>query len=270
LAAILTSALNRRSVLEALRARRTYAVTGDRILLSFTADGAPMGSILPAASPRRFDVCAMGLSPFESVGILKNGKRVAELSGAGVANAHDSAYILRIDFGWGSMTSREVTDWRVEARVAGGEVTRVVPCFAGGAGSTEKVNAVTERSAHAVAVRAFTSRANPRPTSGVVLEVAGTGDSRIQVSVEAEHAGRRHACGMSARIGELLAGDAWTVVSDVFSAPRVRLGYAYRLADVSVTGSWTDPEPADGDFYLLRALQRNGHMAWSSPIWFRG
>jgi hypothetical protein len=32
-------------------------------------------------------------------------------------------------------------------------------------------------------------------------------------------------------------------------------------------GSWTDPTPPAKGLYYLRARQRDGEMAWSSPIW---
>lgn len=50
LAAIFTEALTRKAVLEALRARHTYATNGARIWLEVSIDDKPMGSTLPPAS----------------------------------------------------------------------------------------------------------------------------------------------------------------------------------------------------------------------------
>ena len=44
LMAALCEELRASGILEAIRARRTYALTGDRIEVDFTVDGAPMGS----------------------------------------------------------------------------------------------------------------------------------------------------------------------------------------------------------------------------------
>jgi hypothetical protein len=49
LTAVLAKELTREAVLDALRARRCYATTGPRVLLEFTVDGAPMGSVLRVA-----------------------------------------------------------------------------------------------------------------------------------------------------------------------------------------------------------------------------
>jgi hypothetical protein len=37
---------------------------------------------------------------------------------------------------------------------------------------------------------------------------------------------------------------------------------------LDVIATWQDPEPpSDEHYYYLHVVQRDGHMAWSSPIW---
>jgi hypothetical protein len=72
---------------------------------------------------------------------------------------------------------------------------------------------------------------------------------------------------VTSALGELLTRDRWAAISDVFSAPKLRLGQAHGLSETRLSGTWTDPDPAPGDFYLLRVQQANGHTAWTSPIW---
>jgi len=35
----------------------------------------------------------------------------------------------------------------------------------------------------------------------------------------------------------------------------------------NISYTWEDPAPRAGDYYYVRILQRDGHRAWSSPIW---
>jgi hypothetical protein len=56
LAAILSRTATREAILEALRARRTYATSGPRILLRVALDGEPMGSVVGAAPSRTLAV----------------------------------------------------------------------------------------------------------------------------------------------------------------------------------------------------------------------
>ena len=72
LTAVLAERLDRASIFEAIRNRRNYATTGARIVLEFTADGAPMGSILPAKGPVTLAVRVEGTAPIDRVEIVRN------------------------------------------------------------------------------------------------------------------------------------------------------------------------------------------------------
>ena len=64
--------LDRSSLIEALRNRRTYATTGARILLDFTAAGLPMGAI---GTAQEVKCCAKvhGVEPIRLIEIIKDG-----------------------------------------------------------------------------------------------------------------------------------------------------------------------------------------------------
>lgn len=80
LAAILTDELDRVSVLEALRERRTYATNGPRILLDVYLDDAPMGttmSLKPGADSKPLlRVFAAGVEPIERIDVVSGGAGV--------------------------------------------------------------------------------------------------------------------------------------------------------------------------------------------------
>lgn len=65
LAAVYADELTRDGVWNGLWARETYAVTGERILLRFTADGHPMGSTVPVGRPVRFHAEIHGTGPLD-------------------------------------------------------------------------------------------------------------------------------------------------------------------------------------------------------------
>jgi hypothetical protein len=86
LAAILTEDLTRRSVLEALRARRVYATSGARILLQVELDGAPMGSTVnvAASGPERvLAVKVVGTAPIAEIHLIRSGRVVDRRPGEG-------------------------------------------------------------------------------------------------------------------------------------------------------------------------------------------
>jgi hypothetical protein len=76
LAAVMTEEATREAVLAALRARRTYATNGPRILLRARLGGRPMGSAVPAV-PSELVVRVVAASSLERVDLIRSGQ-VAE------------------------------------------------------------------------------------------------------------------------------------------------------------------------------------------------
>jgi hypothetical protein len=86
LAGIYASDRTRDAVWEALEARRTFATSGERILLEVRLGTRWMGEEIPASGlPERlvFRVVARGTAPIESIELLENGTPAASLSGSG-------------------------------------------------------------------------------------------------------------------------------------------------------------------------------------------
>jgi hypothetical protein len=71
LAAVLAEENSRESIWHSLSHRRTYATTGTRIYLYFTADGHHMGSTYEAARPPQFHVRVGGTNRIDSVQLVK-------------------------------------------------------------------------------------------------------------------------------------------------------------------------------------------------------
>ena len=57
--------------MEALKARRCYGTTGQRILLEVTADGKPMGASYQTNQPPEISVNVVGTAPIERVDIFR-------------------------------------------------------------------------------------------------------------------------------------------------------------------------------------------------------
>jgi uncharacterized protein DUF3604 len=74
LTAVAADELSRDAVFDALKARRCYATTGERIELSFSINHEPMGSVLTAPETLRLHVKASGTQPIKRAEVFRNGE----------------------------------------------------------------------------------------------------------------------------------------------------------------------------------------------------
>jgi len=267
LTGVIAESPSRNSILEALRKRRCYAVTGDRIELGFNLDGHPMGSQLPSQTRRRLECQVAGCARLRSVRILKNGQYVNEFPLTAAEVTPSEANWVALDFGWGSMQGDNLTQWRIGLQVIGGEIERVNPRFSGGQGSVTMLNGIRSQGRSDLVIEAFSSRRNTRPVNGLALKVVGGPETRLELNIEAQQDAAVLSRQVSSSLAELAGEDAWAAMSDLFSCPRLRLGQLCASQQTEFAGSWTDPRPGENDFYYLEVMQCNGQMAWSSPIW---
>lgn len=78
LAAVWAESLTRRSIFEALKARRTYALTGARIILKMTVNGELMGGELPPSDNAEIKIDVWAPSKIKKVQVIKNTNLLVE------------------------------------------------------------------------------------------------------------------------------------------------------------------------------------------------
>jgi hypothetical protein len=121
LMACMAHELTRDSLWEAFLARRVYGVTGDRIQLEFTVNGAPMGSIIEASHRQKVQVKVRGsdaLDRIETWNLPRPGER--------------TRFKLRIEVGWGPRPNEmNMPDryWQGELLLSDGCFLNYEPCW---------------------------------------------------------------------------------------------------------------------------------------------
>jgi hypothetical protein len=267
LTAVAATALTREAVFAALKARRTCAVTGDRIELELQCGPAGPGDLLPAAAPRRFDIAIRPLGPIDYVQLLRNGETAALWPGpAPTPDPGPGRFLLPVDWGWGRMGHAELTDWDIDIAVEGGEIARILPCFCGGP-DVDRVNLVTAESPTRARIRSFTSRRNSRPINGIQLLIDAAASARLRLTAAARAEDDSGECRLDAPLDDLLRDDLWAKPLRRFSSPRLRLGQAHRADALALHTRWQDPAQGRAS-YILKVQQKNGHCAWTSPLLF--
>lgn len=274
------AALTRAEIWQALWARRTYALTGDRIALQFAVNGRPMGASIPSAHQRHITFCVAAGAPIDYVDVVKNGELMCRFSrpdfrpddvaiGAGEEMTLRTKVFLEV--GWGERGVR--TDWDVELGISDGRLLSVEPRFRGGemVAPTEQSSSTppSYHSSHwepdgSRGVRFCTTTfGNPNNSTpamqGVCLDVEMPREAQVRAVIN----GRR----VELPLRRLLEGAHAGRLAKIGSAG-YRLHRAPRLWEIDWQGDLTDVSRDDGrcDVYALRVRQMNDQWAWSSPI----
>jgi hypothetical protein len=267
-AAVWARALTRRDLWAALGARRTYALTGDRIMVALAVNGQPMGTVLPWCRHRRIDVAVVGGAPLDVVDVVHNDRVLHRWWPVRAETTPTGPYKVSVEVGWGDRDTP--VDWRIDLMVVGGTLMSVEPRLRGPevvsprhAGSATSVTASWVRPEPHRVVLAVRTCGNPGPrvpaTQGMCLEVDGDPTTRI--------VGRINQQPVDLRIADLLESGHSGVLAGFRSA-------AYRFGRAAARGEYAgafslvhDGVPGRRDWYYVRVRQVNDQWAWTSPVW---
>ena len=264
--------LSRRAIFEAIRDRRTYATSGERIAVEFAINGQPMGSELPFTSDRQIDVRVEGQDSIQMIELVRSGQVIERYfpgdHSQGPAQLPGRAK-CRVRYGWGPWAQFEagrVCLWDMTIRVAGGRIRRAYPCFQAAPYVEEPRDAlkvVDEQTLHLVSPTSRVKSFEEDPTKSVVLDLEGPPDAEVVVQTKepSEQTAR-------AKLG-YLRDDNLITFTGGFGAESFIIEQLVGPSDFAATVRWTDRRRDAGrsDWYYLRVTQHNGHCAWSSPIW---
>lgn len=281
--------LTRESLWEAFRSRRVYAVTGDRIAVEFTCNGAPMGSILGSSRRRRIEARVQGWDAIDRIELLRNGRVIATHAHQGTWQTppagRRSRFRLRIETGWGPRPGElpfGSHSWDGEAGLADGRFLGWAPCWTG---RGQTVPVLGGASARFRLVSAQSAVTNPFQV-GLLLDFEADPASEFTLGLNGQTV--RDPVGVFAagsrvmwyRDDSIVRMQALTGV-DAASLERqdplfYQLAFKAKLHRAIPESGYTaslvlvDDEPLAGDAnYRIRVEQRNGQRAWSSPIWVR-
>ncbi len=271
LAAVLATELTREAIFDAIRNRRTYALTGDRIAVDFTLNGRLMGSELPYTQKRELAVTVTGWDQLDRIEILKNNRvlhRDFPMDRVPNEKSWTEPVLLRFEYGWGPWPALDMTricDWDINIELEGGVLENVQPCFQAGPLDESRRDKIVERSEKHLRVRSFTAlhqQFEDISTKAVVLKVRGGPETRVKVSLtEPTNVSLTQTFRQLAQSNEML----FTGDFPKESAMLHRLVFA----DHYHTSCRFDDmdEGKDTSWYYLRVVQANNQYAWSSPIW---
>jgi hypothetical protein len=271
LAAVIAPELTRESIFDAIRDRRTYAVTGDRIAVDFQVNGQLMGRELPYTRRRELSVNVTGWDQLDRIEILKNNRvmhRNFPMDRVPTAGSWEEPVLLRFEYGWGPWPALDMTricDWDFNITVEGGVLENVQPCFQAGPLDEARRDKIVERSGGHLRVQSFTAlrqQFEDISTKAVVLKIRGGPETNVTVALN-----KPTNVSLSQTFGQLARSNEMLFTGDFpkESAMLHRLVFADHY---HTSYKVTDTDDGEGlNWYYLRAVQANSQYAWSSPIW---
>lgn len=269
LMAALVTDFSREGIFEAIRARRTYALTGDRIELEFSVEGQPMGATIAAGNRTEVAFAVHGRDELDVVEVIQDGRvvhRAYAKEEVDAAASFDAPIQVRLEWGWGpwgALALDRVCDWAIQVDVDQGRIARFFPCLQSMPFDEQRRHRFQEHGDKGLSIRSYTARQNAyreNPNQSVVLEIEGGPDTVLRLALT-EPVEQKSAQSLA----QLARGSA-----NLFTGPFPKEGYQFhRLvarAASSLSGSCTLDVPQGRSHVYLRVRQKNGHVAWGSPV----
>jgi len=261
------------ALVEAMRQRRTYAVTGDRIELDFTINDRPMGSELVQTTDRQIDVAVIAPDSIKMIELVRNGHVIERHfpEDTAIRPALLPGQVnCRLRYGWGpwaALNLGRICDWEMHIEISGGHFINALPCFQTGPFDEQRRDQLRllkrthlHLSSHTSRVKAY----GEDPTKAVILEIeAERPDAALSIELKSPVVQK-----IITPLADLLR-DNQIHFTGTFTAESFMLQPLVGPSERRATLCWNDHRLArkNADWYYVRVLQHNNHMAWSSPIW---
>lgn len=259
LTCVLAEALTRDGVFAALRSRRCYGTTGPRIDLDFAIDGQPLGSVIDASGPVQVQASVIGCGPLESLTLYRGRDAIGQVQPTAFT-AGESSCRVRVSWRGARMRGRgRRVVWDGTIRLEDAAVLAASP-FA----FDSAADGITGQEGQQIAFASST-----------------TGDTDgIDLTLDRADGGRL--------IFESAVGLCEVELAQLHLGPEERdrqrhfdfggLGmqvcverYPEEVTEFRLQLNQTLAPPAGQRTpYFVKALQTDGHAAWSSPIYING
>jgi hypothetical protein len=269
LMAALCENLTRPEIFDAIRARRVYALTGDRIEVDFCVNDAPMGGEIEAGREVEVAYSVRGRDELEMVELIQDGVTVHRSFARETVDANEALggpLQIRLEWGWGpwaALALDHITDWCFDIRLSHGRINRFFPCLQSMPFDESRRHQFVRDGERGLLVTSYTARKNAyreNPNQSVVLDLECSPDSTLELTLK-----RPASVTTTTPVARLLARS-----HNLFVGPFPRESYQWHrivpLAASSLSGRVTLPVPESRSYVYLRAKQKNGHLAWTSPL----
>jgi hypothetical protein len=264
--------LSRTSILSAIRSRRTYALTGDRFAIDFKANGKWMGSNVNCGKTLSLEWDVMGSDELDSIELIADGHcihREAILQDYRIPNEGTIDGNVRFEWGWGpwgDLSLERISDWSFDIQIENGRFFRYSPCLQSGPFSEEHRHRIEWINECHLKVRSYTSRKDAyrqNPNQSLILSLIGDASSVIKIDYTLPIK-----TSFTHSLDSIQQDSHWNPMGPFPKESALWHRLVPRTA-LSNRGQFTYPVQRTSGYAYLRARQRNGQLAWASPVFYQ-
>lgn len=285
--------LSKESLFDAFLNRRVYGVTGDKIKLNYSLNGALMGSEISAEAPYRNEIEVEGGNAIHRIELYRNNRLIADYTHTG--KWEDSIIPDRVKFkfklecGWGAdiRIFKDMTEkkWTGSIEVDG-QILSVEKCWTNYGQHLSKIR--DDKYDFTLTTYAKTQSGKwmglaPYENQAFIFEIETNLDSSVKLIIDKHEydipvkdiLNRSQLIPLMEEAKDLIRenyGFDEYYRDDTFwhNAYKIKIhqgvpeaGYKAKFVYEAVD------KKKDEDFYMVKIYQRDGHKAWSSPIWVK-
>ena len=263
---VLADKLTRAALFDAMRQRRVYATTGERIEVLFEVDGHPMGSEINARGSASVQFEVAGRDALDVVEIIQDGAIVHRAYPTSAALESAATWQVRVEWGWGpwnDLALDRIADWDFRVSVDKGVIKRYFPCLQSGPFDEvrrHRIRAVDKSEFDVVSYSSRRGAYRGNPNNSLVLEIQGDLDTVLRLDVKSPGE-----AAVAYRFPELMESGRMFFTGP-FPAEGLLVHRPVCHGESSISGETRIQVPSGSSSVYLRARQMNGQIAWSSPI----
>lgn len=284
LGAVMAAELTRDELFDGMRARRTYATTGERIILQTSVNGTDMGSRGRYSANRSVVGKVIATAPIAEIAIVKNGEEVwrKDYVTAQQVQRLGTTETVYLNFASASFPEqpgdnpRGWRPWQGSLKVHGATLED--------AQATDFFNADVQqlRRVDDDPSMLYFSTATRGDSSAIALTLT---DIRRGARIELQlKEGREFGGGppiyrphqqlpgskVELSVADVRRGNVEVILPFGSYEDRISLRRVGSGGPMEMDFEWEDKSGLRGDNYYVRVTQLDGAMAWSSPIWIGG
>ena len=283
LAAVRTNDISRNGMFDAMKSLKTYATTGDRIILDVRLNGIEMGQQAPFNKERNIEGRVIGTAPIDSITLVKNDEQIWHKNYLIVESGrYQKEETFYISFESDSFPMHKHDNprgshvWDGTLRLTGADIVK----FEATDHHNPEFNILKRHGDTPGSLRFST--ASRGDASSIRLDLANVKkNARIEFKFnQARESGggppfyRRHALipasDLRIRFKDMKGGvTSKEIALDIYK-DRVTLRRVIKEGSKDISFRFEDTGSVQGDYYFVRVRQANDALAWSSPIWVGG